>query len=173
MIFTDEEIVPKSDIIKKAYFLKKEINDLKEKLKSMEDDYRALTYEIMHTKGIKSRLFNCDRVTVRNVNAEWYKKNKPDFYKKFAHVSHPNAVAIMSGISGGYANFMGYLAENSPEEFDKKAVITMQDVTKYFGTEHIEELTELGAIKEEVKDVKITPKLQWEIEKEEGGFIRA
>ena len=152
-----------NDLLEQAYNLRKEIEQMKATLKEKEDDLRALLYEIQHTENISSSKYILNTRTIRHANPEWYRRNAPKFYRKFSHVSHPNAVALMSDISGGYESFMDYIREKKPEEFCKKAIISTNDIKEYFGMDRIDELISEGAIVTETK-LDVLPKIAYEMQ---------
>jgi len=146
-----------SDPYEQAFRIQAEIKELSKLMKEKEAEFAEIVSEIKK-KNIQPIGYEL-RPSVtpsRVVNKEWFKTYEPEIYEKCVHVSHPQAVSIMTAICGDYRTFQSMIREAQPEMFEENAVLTLSDVEKVVGKDEIKAIEEDGGItRSEVRSFKV------------------
>lgn len=146
-----------SDPYEQAFKIQTEIKELSKLMKEKEAEFAEIVSEIKK-KNIQPIGYEL-RPSVtpsRVVNTAWFKTYEPEIYEQCVHVSHPQAVSIMTKICGNYRAFMSKLKDSEEELFEENAVLSLSDVEALVGKDEIKAIEEDGGItRSEVKSYKI------------------
>lgn len=128
--------------------LQKERKEVAARLKEIDSEI-AFNLEKINEGDLKSENYELRQKFTKGssaVDVSWIRTNEPELYRRFAHVSHPVAVHIMSKICGGDSEFQMHLRDQMQEMFDEKATIAHGNLSKAIGTMKTAELEVAGAI---------------------------
>lgn len=121
-----------NDKLLEAYKLQQRIKTLEEQLKEKKDEYKTLIHEIRE-HDLTSEDYEI--VRIRNASykpvVSYFREHYPDLYLRSSHVSHANAIKILSEKYGSYEIFQQWLRGQASDKYDACAIITCEDIRDY------------------------------------------